>query len=172
MTEPAKGTVLVAIDGSRNSIMAAGVGSRMAQLLGMHVGLLNVLDVPVLSFWVGVEARLKDDIRVQAEAMLADISEKIRLSCDVEPKFYIADGEPADEIRKVVRAHPEIIMVVTGRDGVGSEKKTELLRDRAGDHLGAKLADMLPVPVLVVPPDVSRSMICESLEKYRKESGA
>ena len=62
-------------------------------------------------------------------------------------------------------------MVVTGRDGVGSEKKTELLRERAGDHLGAKLVDMLPVPVLQVPPDVSKSMICESLDEYRKKSG-
>jgi nucleotide-binding universal stress UspA family protein len=172
MTTPVNGTVLVAIDGSYNSVVAAGVGARMAQLLGMQISLLHVLDVPVLSFWVGVEARLKGDSRAQAEAMLADISKKIQLTCDVALNYYIADGEPTDEIHKMVRAHPEIVMVVTGRDGVGSEKKTELLRERAGDHLGAKLADMLPVPVLVVPPDVSESMICESLDEYRKKPGA
>ncbi len=170
MTKSANGTVLVAVDGSHNSIMAAGAGARLAQTLGMHVGLLHVLDVPVLSFWVGVEARLKDDIRAQAEATLTDISEKIRRTCNVVPEFYIVDGEPADEIEKVVRANPDVVMVVTGREGVGSEKKTELLRDRAGDHLGAKLADRLPVPVLLVPPDVSKSMICEALHEFRKES--
>lgn len=172
MTTPTNGTVLVAVDGSRNSVVAAGVGARMAQLLGMHVGLLHVLDVPVLSFWVGVEARLKDDTRAQAEAMLADIAEKIQRTCNVVPKFYIVDGEPTDEIVKLVRANPEIVIVVTGREGVGSERKTELLRDRAGDHLGAKLADKLPVSVLLVPPDVSTSMICESLNEFRKGYGA
>ncbi len=170
MTKSANGTVLVAVDGSRNSIMAAGAGARLAQTLGMHVGLLHVLDIPILSFWVGVEARLKDDIRAQAEATLTDISEKIRRTCNIVPEFYIVDGEPADEIEKVVRTNPDVVMVVTGREGVGSEKKTELLRDRAGDHLGAKLADRLPVPVLLVPPDVSKSMICEALHEFRKES--
>ncbi|HKI63900.1 MAG TPA: universal stress protein [Burkholderiales bacterium] len=164
MTKPTKGAVLVAVDGSRNSIVAAGVGARMAQWLGMQVGLVHVLDVPQLSFWAGVESRLKGDIGEQAEAMLADISEKIRRTCDLAPEFYIVDGEPADAISKLVRAHPEIVFVVAGREGVGSEKKTELLRDRAGNRLGAKLADLLPVPVLVVPPDPSQffpSMHCE-----------
>ena len=128
----------------------------MAQSLAMQVGLVHVLDVPPLSFWAGVESRLKDDIGEQAEAMLADIAEKIRHACDLAPMVYIVDGEPADAIAKLVHAHSEIVFVVAGREGVGSEKKTELLRESAGDHLGAKLADLLPVPVLVVPPDPSQ----------------
>jgi nucleotide-binding universal stress UspA family protein len=167
MTNLAIDTVLIAIDGSRNSIMAAGFGARMAQLLGMHVGLLHVLDVH-LSFWAGVEARLTNDIYGHAEAMLGDISGRIRRTCDVVPKFYILDGEPEHEIEKLVRAHPEIVIVVAGREGVLSEKRSGLLRDRVGDRLGAKLANRLSVPVLVVPPDVPTSMFCESLNEFRK----
>jgi len=151
--------------------MAAGFGARMAQRLGMHVGLLHVLNVH-LSFWAGVEARLTDDIHVQAKTMLKDISERIRRTCDVVPEFYILDGEPEHEIEKLVRAHPEIVIVVTGREGVAREKVTELLPDRTGDRLGAKLAHRLSVPVLVVPPDVPASMFCESLDEFRKRPGA
>ena len=56
---------------------------------------------------------------------------------------------------------------LTGKGG--GEKKTERLRGRAGDHRGAKLADTL-VLVLLVPPDVSKAMICEALHEFRKES--
>ena len=171
MTEPVTGTVLIAIDGSHNSIVAAGVGARMAQLLGMRVGLLHVLDVPVLSFWVGVEARLKDDIHTQAKAMLTDISGRLQGLWDVAPMFYIIDGEPVDEIEKVVRANPDIVMIVAGREGVGSEKRTELLRDRVGDRLGAKLANKLTVPIVLVPPDISTSLIFESISDFLANSG-
>jgi nucleotide-binding universal stress UspA family protein len=173
MTTSGKGTVLIAVDGSRNSIAAAGVGARMAQLLGMHVGLLHVLNVPVFfSFWVGVEARLKDDVRAQAEATLTEISERIRRTCNVLPEFYIVDGDPVEEIEKLVRADPSIVMVVTGREGMGSERRSELVRDRAGDHLGAKLADRLSVPVLLVPREAPKSMICEALNELVRQSGA
>lgn len=164
--------MLVAVDGSRNSVIAAGVGARIARLLDMHVGLVHVLDVPVLSFWHGVEARLKQDVSAQAETMLADIAARIRRSCDAEPKFYILDGEPAHAIVKLLRAHPGAVMLVAGREGLGSERRTELLRERAGEHLGARLADMLSVPVLLVPPNASASLICESLGEFAKPSAA
>ena len=172
MSDASDSTVLVAVDGSHNSILAAGVGARLAQLLGMQIALVHVLDAPVLTFWTGVEARIKNDLSAQAKAMLEGVAGTIRRCYDVAPKFFIVDGEPVHEIGKLARAHAEIIMVVTGREGLGSEKRTELLRERAGDHLGAKLGDRIPLPVLVVPPDLAASMICESLEEFRKGTAA
>ncbi|MEJ2346969.1 MAG: universal stress protein [Gammaproteobacteria bacterium] len=170
MTKPDNGRVLIAVDGSRNSMIAAGVGARMAQLLGMRVGLVHVLDIPVVSFWVGVETRLKDDIRAQAKATLTDVSEMIQRTCHVTPEVLIFDGETADEIEKFVRANPDIVMVVTGCNGVGSEKRTELMHDGASHHLGARLASRLPVAVVLVPPDAPESMICKALSEFRRKS--
>ena len=38
-------TILVAIDGSQNSMLAAGVGARMARMLNSHLGLIHVVDM-------------------------------------------------------------------------------------------------------------------------------
>jgi nucleotide-binding universal stress UspA family protein len=72
--------ILVAIDGSQNSLVAAGVGARMASSLGARLGLIHVLDVPALNFWVGVESRMKEEIRTQAEATLTRICRSRRSS--------------------------------------------------------------------------------------------
>lgn len=170
MSNPENGTILAAIDGSQNSLVAAGVGARIARLLGVHLGLIYVLDVPALSFWVGVEARMKEDIRRQAESTLAEISQKISTICDVVPEFYIVEGMPEEEILKVVNSDRQILMVVAGRRGMASEKKSQLRLRRSSGHLGAKLSEILPVPVLLVPPDVPLSHICSAMAEFRMET--
>ncbi len=167
MVNADNGTILVAIDGSTNSLMAAGVGARMARLLNAHLGLIYVLDVPALSFWAGVETRMKEDIRRQAEATLTEISGKIGRICEVVPEFYIVEGLPEEEILRVVKEDPQVQMVVAGRRGVASEKKSQLRLRRVSGHLGAKLSELLPVPVLLVPPDVPESHICSAMAEFR-----
>jgi len=160
------GTILVAIDGSRNSLLAAGVAARMAAVLNTHLGLIHILDVPPLSFWVGVESRMKEDIRAQAEARLTDTAARITEACGVIPEFYIVEGVPEEEIQRAVKGDPEILMVVLGSHGVATEKKAELRLHRRMGRLGAKLTEALPVPVMLVPPDVPSSQICSGLEEF------
>lgn len=169
MTNNTAGTILVAIDGSRNSMLAAGLGARMAKLMGAHLGLIHVLDVPTLNFWVGVEARMKEDIRAQAEATLTDISEKITASCGIVPEYYIVEGLPEMEIQKVVNNDPSILMVVSGRFGVATEKHTRLTVRRTMGRLTEKLSTLLPVPVLVVPDDIPVSHICAAMADLRPQ---
>jgi len=161
----ATGTILVAIDGSRNSMLAAGVAARMCRLLNAHLGLVHVLEVPpTLSFWVGVETRMKDEIRAQAEQRLTDIAARMKDVCDIVPEFYILEGLPEDEISRVANEQDgELLMVIAGRHGVATETHSHLkLRRRAG-HLTSKLAEQLRVPLMVVPPDVPLSHICPAM---------
>lgn len=170
MSNPEIGTVLVAIDGSQNSMVAAGVGARIAKLLNAHVGLIHVLDFPTLAFWGGVEARMKVDIRAQAEITLTEISEKLHTICDVLPEFYIVEGVPVEEIIRVVREDPKILMVIAGRHGLATEKKSQFRLQRAMGRLSSKLGEHLPVPLMVVPPDVPISHICAAMAEFRAES--
>jgi nucleotide-binding universal stress UspA family protein len=163
-SEPA-GIVLVAIDGSQNSILAAGVGARLTNMLGARLGLIHVLDLPPLSFWVGVATRIKEDVRVQAEATLTRISERIGAVCEVVPEYYIVEGIPEEEILRVVKQDPKILMVVLGRHGIATEKHSTLSLRRMG-HLTEKLAMHLPVPVVVVPPDIPASHICPAVQEF------
>lgn len=167
MTTTQQGTILVAIDGSRNSMLAAGVGARLARLLNAHLGLMHVLDEPTLSFWAGVETRMKEEIRDQAEATLSDISDRIRKICEVFPEFYIAEGIPEQEILRTVKRDQDIMMVVLGSHGVATEKRSHLHLRRAVGHLAARLSEVLPVPVMLVPPDVPESHICSAMAEFR-----
>jgi nucleotide-binding universal stress UspA family protein len=161
------GTFLVAIDSSHNSMLAAGVGARMAKLLGAHLGLIHVLGLPEQSFWGGVEARMKDDIRAEAERRLTAISEKMYSVCEIMPEFFIVEGLPEDEIQKVVVEDPSIIMVIAGRQGVSSEKHSHLRLRRARGHVTTKLMESLKVPLLVVPPDIPLSQICPAMAEMQ-----
>lgn len=159
----ASGLVLAAIDGSHNSIVAAGAAARLTRMLRGRLGLIHVLDVPPLNFWVGVETRMKEDIRAQAEATLIRISERVEAVCDVMPEYYIVEGLPESEIRRVVETEPAVVMVVAGRHGVDTERRAALGLGRSLGRLCEKLAAELPVPVLIVPPDGISADICPDL---------
>lgn len=164
-----KGTILVAIDGSENSLVAAGVAAQMARSLDAHLGMIHVLDLPVRGFWAGLEDRIQDDVRAQAEATLGEIAEKMHEVCDVIPEFLIVEGVPEEEILKAVAAEPNVIMVVAGSQGLATEKKSQLkLRPGAG-KLAAKLTNKLSVPLLLVPRNVDIAHICAAMVEYRGE---
>jgi nucleotide-binding universal stress UspA family protein len=164
------GTVLVAIDSSHNSLLATGVGARMARLLNAHLGLIHVLSPPEQSFWGGVEAKMKDEIRAEAERRLSDISEKMHSVCDILPEFYIMEGLPEEVIPKVVAEDPSIIMVIAGRQGVSSEKHSHLRLRHATGRVTAKLSKLLMVPLLVVPPDIPMSHICPAMAEMNAQA--
>lgn len=161
------GTVLVAIDSSHNSMLAAGVGARMAKLLGAHLGLIHVLGLPEQSFWGGVEARMKDEIRNEAERHLTELSEKMHEVCEILPEFFIVEGLPEDEILKVVTDDPTIIMVIAGKQGVASEKHSHLRLRRGRGHVTTRLMETLKVPLLVVAPDIHMSHLCPAMAEMR-----
>lgn len=162
------GTLLVAIDGSQNSKVAAGVGARLAGLLHAHLGLIHVLDVPAFSFWVSVESHMKEEIRTEAEATLGAISEQISKFCQVVPEFYIVEGLPEVEIPRAVSEDPNIMMVVLGSRGIATETKAaQILSRRHIGRLAGRLVEVLPIPVLVVPPDVTPSLMCDAMHEYR-----
>jgi nucleotide-binding universal stress UspA family protein len=167
-TTDGRKTILAAIDGSINSYLAAGYAALLARQLNAHLGLVHVLDVPALSFWSGIEERMKSDIRAEAERTLTDISERIREACEVTPEFYLVEGIPEEEIIKVVKASPEIAMVVLGRRGIAHEKRSHLSPGRPWGALPVKLAEHLPIPVVIVPPDISASGICPALADFGK----
>jgi nucleotide-binding universal stress UspA family protein len=161
-------TILAAIDGSINSYLAAGYAALLAKQLNAHLGLVHVLDVPPLSFWAGIEGRMKADIRAEAERTLTDISNRIRETCEITPEYYLVEGIPDEEILKVVSASPEIAMVVVGRRGIAHEKRSHPSLGRAWGRVPVRLAEVLPIPVVVVPPDISASGICPALAEFNQ----
>ena len=161
-----KGVILAAIDGSQNSLLAAGLAARLASLLGTHLGLIHVLDEPVVGFWGGLAARMKSDIRREAEATLTAFAEKITASCGIVPEFFIEEGLPEDVIPRVVEARERTMMLVLGRIGLDGERRAHL-RQRTIGHVTDRLLHHLDLPVLTVPADIDPSQICEAAGMLR-----
>lgn len=165
------GTVLVAIDGSHNSMLAAGVGARMARLLKSHLGLVHVVDMlPAQGFWGGVEAKMKSEIRDEAEQRLKEIAEKMQKECDVAVEFFLVEGLPEIEIQNVVENNPDILMLICGRQGMAIEKHSHLRLGRSFGHVSNKLSEILKVPLLIIPPDLPISHICPAMLNTQAQS--
>ncbi|MCE5360659.1 universal stress protein [Candidatus Igneacidithiobacillus taiwanensis] len=162
--------VLAAVDGSQNALVAAGVAARFAKLLSGRLGLVTVLQVPrgPLGFGSGLfsgglRERLMEEARAEAEGTLQGVAERIHAACGLQmPEYFIATGVPEVEIPKIVASDPQIIMVVVGRQGFGTESKPRGLPHALGD-LGAKLSMSLRVPVLTVPADALEGQICAGI---------
>jgi nucleotide-binding universal stress UspA family protein len=155
--------VLAAIDRSRNSILAAGAAARLAHMLGARLGLVHVLEALPLNFWAGVEQRMKEEIRAEAEATLSYISERVKAVCDVPLEYYIVEGEPETQIRDIVDGDPRILILVMGRNGLATERRARPRLGRSLGRLSGKLAADLHIPVLIVPPDAPTSSVCPGL---------
>jgi nucleotide-binding universal stress UspA family protein len=151
--------ILVAVDGSQNSILAAGVAARLVKMLHARLGLVHVLDVPPLNFWAGLDERMKQDIRAEAERLLTGVSQRIAEACELTPTFYIGEGPPVQEICRLASEDPGVLMVVAGRYGVASEKRSRLTQGHSGE-ISRRLVGQLPVPLLLVPPDIELAHIC------------
>ncbi|HQU16697.1 MAG: universal stress protein [Gammaproteobacteria bacterium] len=148
----AQDTILVAIDESRNALTAARVGAGLAGLLDARLWLIHVLGLPGMMVWGAVAARMRGNIRAQAEALLSGAARRLQGDSEIAPEWVVAEGVADLEVARAVAADPRTLMVITGRRGLSSEKRVGLRARRTG-HLGSRLAVLLPVPVLVVPPD-------------------
>lgn len=169
--------ILTAVDGSQNALVAAGVAAKFASLLSGRLGLVTVLQVPRVPlgfgsglFSDGLRDRLMEEARAEAEKTLQGVAERIHEACGLQmPEYFIATGIPEVEIPKIVVADPQIMMVVVGRQGFGTESKPRGLPHALGD-LGAKLSLSLKVPVLTVPSDALDGHICAGIDKLRSQA--
>jgi nucleotide-binding universal stress UspA family protein len=160
------GLILAGVDGSQNSLLAAGVAARMASLIGARLGLIHVLDEPVLGYWGGLHDRMAEDVREEAEKTLADVAQRVQRVCGMTPEIFIETGLPEDAIARVAGREPGVMMVIVGHHGLDGEHHARLLNPRTG-HIAAHLAGQLSVPVMCVPPDIASSHICEAIDQLR-----
>ncbi|APZ44260.1 universal stress protein [Acidihalobacter ferrooxydans] len=158
--------ILAGVDGSQNSLLAAGVAARMAALIGARLGLVHGLDEPVLGYWGGLHERMAEGVRAEAERTLADVARRVQDVCGMTPEIFIETGLPEDAIPRVVTREPSVAMVIVGRHGLEGERRARPLHPRTG-HVATYLASHLSVPVTCVPPDVAASQICEATEQLR-----
>lgn len=145
---------LVVLDSSTECLNAMRFAAMRACNTGGGVEILAVIPPEEFNHWIGVGAIMREEARDRINAHFEVFAKWMRERHKIEPKLVIREGEAVAEILAQVREDDEIGVLVLG---AGSEKSgpgpiiTQLMRASAG----------LPVPMTIVPGDMSKTRIAE-----------
>ncbi len=144
------GTYLVVADDTPEFAAALRYAAQTAQARRAHLGILHVVEMEELQQWGGVEARMKAELRQQAEQYIWSAAKTVNELTGERPSLYIAEGARNDTLVRVVGEDENIVALVLGASGANDPLVT---------HFTGKGIAAIGVPVLVVPGHLSAEMI-------------
>ncbi|MEM8728823.1 MAG: universal stress protein [Pseudomonadota bacterium] len=143
---------LVVLDDSRECLNAMRFAAMRAAKTGGGVQILSVIPPEEFNHWIGVGDIMREEARDRITAHFEVYAKWMRDRQKVEPELVVREGDPIDEIMAQLTADPEIGVLVLGA-GVDSKGPGPLV-----SHI-TRSAGTLPVPVTVVPGDLSREKL-------------
>jgi nucleotide-binding universal stress UspA family protein len=143
---------LVVLDDSRECLNAMRFASLRAQATGGGVTVLSVIPPDEFNHWIGVGEMMREEARERIVAHFEVFAGWMRKKHGLEPDLVVREGEPVDEILAQVREDPDIGVLVVGAatGGKGPGPLVTALMRSAGT---------LPVPVTVVPGDLTKDQL-------------
>lgn len=136
------GTYLVVADDTPEFTVALRYAARAAQARRGHVGILHIIEMDELQQWSGIEARMKAELRQQAEQYIWSAAKTVNELTGERPSLYIAEGARTDALAKAVNEDEAIVSLVLGAGGAN---------DPLVSYFTGKGISVIRVPVLVVP---------------------
>jgi nucleotide-binding universal stress UspA family protein len=131
---------------------------RFAAMRAAHTGagveILSVIPPDEFNHWIGVGEVMREEARERIHAHFEVFAKWMRDKQGVDPELVIREGEAVPEIIAQIKADPDIGVLVLG---AGTDKKgpgplvTQLSRS----------AGSLPVPITIVPGDLSKEKLEE-----------
>ena len=143
---------LVLLDDSRECLNAMRFAAMRAAKTGGGVEILSVIPPDEFNHWIGVGNVMREEARERIEVHFEVFAKWMRDRQNIEPELVIREGQPVDEIMAQIRDDPEIGVLVLG---AGTDKKgpgplvTQLTKNAGG----------LPIPITIVPGDLSREKL-------------
>ena len=143
---------LVVLDDSRECLNAMRFAALRAEHTGGGVEVLSVIPPDEFNHWIGVGDIMREEARERIVAHFEVFAKWMRDKHRLEPHLVIREGEPVDEILAQVKDDPEIGVLVLGAaaDGKGPGPLVTMMTRSAGS---------LPVPMTVVPGDLSKEQL-------------
>ena len=134
-----------------------GRAVRFASLRGEHTGggvtLLYVIAPGDFQHWLNVETIRREEAQAEARETLERFARQIATFSQVKPELVIREGVLAEEIVNLIGDDKSILaLVLAAADG--SEGPGPLVSNLAG-----KAAGSFPVPIVIVPGNLSDSEI-------------
>ena len=147
-----KRTFLCVVDESEELHQALRYACRRARNTGGRVALLYVIEPVEFQHWMAVGHLMAEERREQAEEMLQVVSSVVQTLSGATPVIYIREGNPTEELMKLLESEKEFSILVLGAATVG---------DAPGRLLTYLLKRMnkLRIPMTIVPGNLTDDQI-------------
>ena len=143
---------LVVLDDSKECLNAMRFAAIRAAKTGGGVEVLSIIPPEEFNHWIGVGDLMRAEARERIEVHFEVFAKWMRDRQGVNPSLVIKEGEVVPEILAQISEDPEIGILVLG---ASTDKKgpgpivTQL----------SKNAGSLPIPITVVPGDLSKERL-------------
>jgi nucleotide-binding universal stress UspA family protein len=150
---PAKRKFLAVVDQTEECKVALRFAARRAQHTDGLVSLLYVIPPADFQQWAGVERKMREEAREEAERALHEAAKTVNEIVGATPEFVIREGRPADEIRALIKDDRAISILVLAA-GMSKEGPGPLVSEIAGPSGNA-----YSIPVTVVPGNLTDEQV-------------
>ncbi len=144
---------LVVVDATKEMRLALRFACRRARHTGGRVALLFVMEPADFQHWMAVEEKMREERRTEAERVLQDLAAEANELTGATPVLHVREGDSSDAIVKLIEEEPGISVLVLGAS-TGKKGPGPLVSSLAG-----KLSGKFPIPITVVPGNLSLEQI-------------
>lgn len=144
---------LVVVDSTEEMRLALRFACRRAEHTGGRIALLYVTQPADFQHWAAVAEKMREEQREEAERVLNGLAADVNELIGLMPILYVREGNPSDEIVRLIEEEPHISILVLG---AGTDKKGPgpLVTSLAG-----KMSGQFPIPITLVPGNLTVEQI-------------
>lgn len=146
---------LVVVDNTPECRVALRFAAGRALHTGGGVALLYIIPKAEFQHWMAIGELMREEALLEADELLGSLVAEVRRDVGIEPEVVVHEGDRMDCILETVDEDPAIGVLVLGAS-VDPEGPGPLVSSFAG-----KLAGSLPIPVTVVPGNLTPRQIDE-----------
>lgn len=144
---------LVVLDDSIECLNAMRFAALRAARTGGGVAVLSVIPPDEFNHWIGVSDIMRQEARERIEVHFEVFAKWMRDKQGVDPELIIREGVPSDEIIQQIADDPDIGVLVLGASADKKKGPGPLVTQMS------RSAGSLPVPVTIVPGDLSKERL-------------
>ncbi len=144
---------LVVLDDSTECLNAMRFAALRAAHTGGGVTVLSVIPPDEFNHWIGVGDIMREEARERIEVHFEVFAKWMRDKQKVDPQLVIREGVPADEIIQYVLEDAEVGVLVLGASADKKKGPGPLVTQLS------RSAGTLPVPITIVPGDLSKERL-------------
>ena len=145
---------LVVLDDTRECLNAMRFAAMRAAKTGGGVQVLSIITPADFGAWVGVGDIMREEARERIEVHFEVYAKWMRDRQGIDPELIIREGEAVPELIAQIHDDPQVGILVlgAGTDTKGPGPLVTALTKQAG---------ILPVPITIVPGDLSKERLEE-----------